>query len=224
MKKLQYLKENKQADKWRKYTNSFMESQQDMNLVGQTGSQHVRNLTGAHQIADRVQGDVFRLTGLMKEIFPDKSRPPSADDLLDKKQKYTPEQLREIKQGIEAFFNPDETILDYLFERKAVTTRQLRIINKAHKDKMSKIQKEILIGMTSGQMELSEKQKLRLTHLFNIPMKSSLTASAQIAVDAIWRQANTRRQNLMRRGMSLQKVADARHNLQAREDQIRGRG
>lgn len=217
-----FYSKNKRAKEIRKNLNRLSSDQQSLNMAGFTANEHLRNLGQDHEIADGVQRQMFKNLGVLADIFPEKAKLDEVDDIQGKEKNWTPDQLREIDEALEAIDKPNEVVLDLMLERAPVSIKQMKVLRRAHGGFIDKLKKEVIIGLNSGQMVMSYRQKILLSHLFNMPMRSIMGGEAQLTVDRIWQDEMSRRENLMRRGGALPDMVDVQDAAGARAAAIRG--
>lgn len=222
MNKKKFYSENKKAKGIQTNLNKITSDQQTLNLAGFSANEHMRELAQDHEIGDGMQKQMFRNLGILAEIFPEKAKLDEADDMNGKYKTWTPEQLRDIKDALYAIEEPDEVVLDIMLERRPVSVRQMKVLRRAHAEFIHKLKIETLVGINSGQIHLSYRQKIMLSNLFNMPMKSIMAGEAQMTVDRIWQQEAARRQHLIQRGGALPDIVDVQDAAAARAESIRG--
>lgn len=220
--KKEFYAKNAQYRRLQSSLMKFAKDQQSMNIAGFSGNEHLRALTGDHNIGDGAQKEMFKNIGVLNSVFPEKSRLKEADDVFGKKKFWNPYQLKIIEDGLEAINNPDKVMMDLIMNRAPVSMQKIKMLRKAHSEFVKQMQVKIIGGINSGLYKLSYVQKLKLAHLFDMPIKSIMTAEAQMTVDKMWQQETMRRRNLGQRGSKLPSVVDVRDNAAARAAAIRG--
>lgn len=221
MNKAEFESRNKYYSDVQSNLHNMVGNQQELNMRGMMTNDHFRQMGGSHTVGDRAQTELIRKLGVFASIFPPKER-PDGDDPLGKEARWSPEQLEDIADGLEAFFKPNEVLLEYVTGNKSVSDISIDVLKNAHPSLVNKIKNELLNGMYGGHMKFSYKDKIKLSELFDMPLKSIMSGEAQLTVSAIWSDQMVRRQNLMKRGMSLPSMVDVRDAAAARAASIRG--
>ena len=221
MNKREFESKNKQYGNIQASLHKLTENQQELNARTFTVSEHIRNLGNNGGLADRTHTEMIRKLGILASIFPEKDK-PDGDDPFGKEAKWSPEQIIDIEEGLMAFYNPDKIMQEYIMGRKPVSDTAVDVLKKAHPGFVNKMREILLNGMYSGQMKFSYTDKIKLSELFDMPLKSIMTGEAQLTVDGMWRDEVARRRNLMQRGASLPTMVDVQDNAAARAASIRG--
>ena len=221
MNKREFESKNKQYGDMQASLHKLTENQQELNARGFTLSENIRNLGNNSGLADRAHTEMMRKLGVLASIFPAKDK-PDGDDPFGKEAKWSPEQIIDIEDGLMAFYNPDTIMKEYMMGERPVSDVAIDVIKKAHPGFVNKMREVLLNGMYSGQMKFRYIDKIKLSELFDMPLKSIMSGEAQLTVDSMWRDEMARRQNMQARGASLPTVVDVQDNAAARAAAIRG--
>ena len=171
MKTDEYIQKEKKLKHLYKQAGAVLSDPQSIKYIGFNLAEHLRNI-GLSTIANDSQSNTVYAIAELYKLFPEQNKPIEAQDVLEKKQRWSKRQVKETEQKLRAFFNPHEVIDSVFGGNRHVSHKEMAVVQQSHPKLLEEVRNNLLVKSNSGRAQLNKQQEARVSRLFNMPMHS----------------------------------------------------